>query len=241
MPDDLVIRYSPTEAAHTLGKGVMAVLEVGRGVTLDKDTDLRADYATESDYMGIEVKTADGLYSDVLSERIDHQVPELLSDFEVPVLLTVGHLTWHEDGLQVDGYKVRRFPWARFQRKLARMGWGGITLLTAKNPREAGQTVLGLLRSVTAREFEPWQVQRHFPHVLPAGRLDDQVDMLARIPGVGHVRARLLLNTFGSASAVFAGLYPQLSTSPDAVTWDHVKGIGPDTVNRAKDFMEATK
>ncbi|MEX2592864.1 MAG: ERCC4 domain-containing protein [Anditalea sp.] len=104
-----------------------------------------------------------------------------------------------------------------------------IPLIRSRTPEETAKLILYAARQIQSFGCHPGPV-RHLPF---SRRMKDkrkrQIHVLQGLPGIGPVRARLLLEKFGTLKAVFDALTDE---------WETLPGIGKNTIRQIKQVME---
>ena len=231
----MLIRYSATEPSHPDGRRILDTLTIAKGVTMLVSNQRASDYScktTHGQRVGVEYVTPNGLYQDLLSERLDYKIGMLVQDYDIPILLVGGRLTEsREGGLFIEG-RVYKYLWASYLRKKARLQWNGVIWEELPSVAKAANYILKVFRSFEATPLEPLQEKPSRTRILPMGSLDGQVLLLSQFPGLGDTRARALLEWGGNLQTALRMLIEGKVDVP---------GIGKVTLKEITAFMEKTK
>lgn len=178
------------------------------------------DYQVE-DHLLIERKTINDLTVSIMDGRWFQQAVKL-SSLPMQSLVTL-------EGTSIDynsiGMKREAIQGALITLSLLFK----IPLLRSKTPEETAKLIMYSARQIQYFGYNPGPV-RHFP--FSRRRKDKykrQIHVLQGLPGIGPVRARLLLDKFGSLKAIFNALPNE---------WETIPGIGKSTISQIEWVME---
>lgn len=167
------------------------------------------------DYLVIERKTLRDFFQSLNDGRLFSQVKRL-QKLPKPALLVV---EGEEQGIQ-----QRKFRKAAFQSLLFSIQWKfRIPVFFTHNMFETVSLCFYCYRSFAAKKHA--QSSTNAPLKKKVSSKEIQLDMLARIPGIGKRRAMELLNTYGSIKGIIQS--PDLESS----------GIGPKTKKKLLEVL----
>ncbi|MBS3142131.1 DEAD/DEAH box helicase [Candidatus Woesearchaeota archaeon] len=216
------IAPQPTEKTTVIadhrekGSGVIkALLDYGMNLKLEQLG--QGDFIL-SERVGVEYKTVEDFVQSILDGRLLHQMKELKSAYERPLLIIEG---------TNDIYSVRNVHAHAIQGMLAAIAIGfGIPLLQTKNAKETASILMLIARREqegSTKEFTLHGEKRQLT------LKEQQEYIISSIPGIGPALAKELLNHFRTVQNVMTASEQQLT---------YVGKIGPLTAKKIRDIVE---